>query len=470
MDKTPNILVIGDLMVDHYLWGDCDRISPEAPVQVVDIKKENKRLGGAGNVIANLKALGANVEVFSVVGDDFIGDEILKMLENMQVKAKLIKEKNRKSAQKCRLMAVHQQVIRFDKESKEDICEDSQNLILDNLQKCIQNFDAILLSDYAKGVLTKNLCQKIIEISNKFNKFILIDPKGNDYLKYRGATLLTPNKKEATLATNIDINDEISLKKAILNLKDNYDLKYSIITLSEKGIALYDENLQIVPAIAKEVFDVTGAGDTVLATLGYALSCGLNIKEAVDLANKAAAVVVAKVGSATATLQEIEDYEKVTNSGNIEDKIKTVDEICKILQNTKQKVIFTNGCFDILHLGHVKYLDKAKKLGDFLIVGLNSDKSVARLKGQNRPINSEFSRAVVLSALCSVDFVVIFDEDTPLNLIKKIKPEILVKGGDYNGKEVVGSDIAKEVVLIDFQKGFSTTNIIKRIKNARDDK
>lgn len=467
MDKTPNILVIGDLMVDHYLWGDCDRISPEAPVQVVDIKKENKRLGGAGNVIANLKALGANVEVFSVVGDDFIGDEILKMLENMQVKAKLIKEKNRKSAQKCRLMAVHQQVIRFDKESKEDICEDSQNLILDNLQKCIQNFDAILLSDYAKGVLTKNLCQKIIEISNKFNKFILIDPKGNDYLKYRGATLLTPNKKEATLATNIDINDEISLKKAILNLKDNYDLKYSIITLSEKGIALYDENLQIVPAIAKEVFDVTGAGDTVLATLGYALSCGLNIKEAVDLANKAAAVVVAKVGSATATLQEIEDYEKVTNSGNIEDKIKTVDEICKILKNTKQKVIFTNGCFDILHLGHVKYLDKAKKLGDFLIVGLNSDKSVARLKGQNRPINSEFSRAVVLSALCSVDFVVIFDEDTPLNLIKKIKPEILVKGGDYNGKEVVGSDIAKEVVLIDFQKGFSTTNIIKRIKKCK---
>lgn len=470
MDKIPNILVIGDLMIDHYLWGECDRISPEAPVQVVDIKKENKRLGGAGNVIANLKSLGANVEVLSVVGDDEIGDEILKMLNQMQVKANLIKEKDRKSAQKCRLMAVHQQVIRFDKESKDDICENSENLILDNFKKNISKFDAILLSDYAKGVLTKNLCQKIIQISNKFQKFVLIDPKGKDYSKYSGATLLTPNKKEATLATRIEIEDEISLKKAILKLKNDFNLKYSIITLSEKGIAIFDKNLKIIPAIAKEVFDVTGAGDTVLATLGYALSLGFDIENAAILANKAAAVVVGKVGSATVSLKEIEEYEKATNSGELGDKIKTIDEICKILENENKKVVFTNGCFDILHLGHVKYLNKAKKLGDLLIVGLNSDDSIRRLKGKNRPINSQNSRAIVLSALSSVDFVVIFDDDTPENIIKKIKPEILVKGGDYLGKKVVGSNIAKKVVLIDFEEGFSTTNIIKRIENATNDR
>ena len=462
----PKILVIGDLMIDHYLWGECDRISPEAPVAVVDIRSENKRLGGAGNVIANLKALGLDVGVMSVVGDDESGKDIVLMLENMGVKIeKIAKEKERKSAHKTRIMAVHQQVIRFDKESKNDILETSKDELLNSFKDIIKNYDAVLLSDYAKGVLRDDFCKQIIKIANENSKFILIDPKGSDYSKYKNATLLTPNLKEAMQALKIKIDDDFSLKLALKRLKDELNLKYSIITLSERGIALYNnDEVKIIPAIAKEVFDVTGAGDTVLATLGYALSNKMDIVSALSLANKAAAVVVGKVGSATASLDEIEKYSKSSSSTNLEEKIKNLDEICQILKNSDKKVVFTNGCFDILHAGHIKYLNKAKKLGEILIIGLNSDNSVKRLKGKTRPINSQNSRALLLSALEFVDFVVIFDEDTPLNLIEKIRPDILVKGADYAGKEVVGSNIAKEVVLVDFEDGFSTTNIINKIK------
>lgn len=462
----PKILVIGDLMIDHYLWGECDRISPEAPVAVVDIRSENKRLGGAGNVMANLKALDCDVGVMSVVGDDESGKEIVLMLKNMGVKIeKIAKEKERKSAHKTRIMAVHQQVIRFDKESKDDILELSKNELLNSLKNIIKNYDAVLLSDYAKGVLRDDFCKQIIKIANENSKFILIDPKGSDYSKYKNATLLTPNLKEAMQALKIKIDDDFSLKLALKRLKDELNLKYSIITLSERGIALYNnDEVKIIPAIAKEVFDVTGAGDTVLATLGYALSNKMDIISALSLANKAAAVVVGKVGSATASLEEIEKYSKSSSSANLEEKIKSLDEICQILKNSDKKIVFTNGCFDILHAGHIKYLNKAKKLGDILIVGLNSDSSVKRLKGKTRPINSQNSRALLLSALEFVDFVMIFDEDTPLNLIEKIRPTVLVKGADYAGKEVVGSSIAKEVVLVEFEDGFSTTNIINKIK------
>lgn len=462
----PKILVIGDLMIDHYLWGECDRISPEAPVAVVDIRSENKRLGGAGNVMANLKALDCDVGVMSVVGDDESGKDIVLMLENMGVKIeKIVKEKDRKSAHKTRIMAVHQQVIRFDKESKNDILETSKDELLNSFKDIIKNYDAVLLSDYAKGVLRDDFCQQIIKIANENSKFILIDPKGSDYSKYQNATLLTPNLKEAMQALKMKIGDDASLKLALKRLKEELNLKYSIITLSERGIVLYNnDEVKIIPAIAKEVFDVTGAGDTVLATLGYALSNKMDIVSALSLANKAAAVVVGKVGSATASLDEIEKYSKSSSSTNLEEKIKSLDEICQILKNSDKKIVFTNGCFDILHAGHIKYLNKAKKLGDILIVGLNSDSSVKRLKGKTRPINSQNSRALLLSALEFVDFVVIFDEDTPLNLIEKIRPDILVKGADYAGKEVVGSNIVKEVVLVDFEDGFSTTNIINKIK------
>lgn len=466
----PNILVIGDLMIDKYLWGECNRISPEAPVQVINVKKETKQLGGAGNVINNLLALGANVGMISVVGDDEGGEEILALLEEAGVEQKsLFVQKGRKSGQKNRVMAIRQQIVRIDKESVEDISKQSQALVLKAFDDMVDGYESILLSDYGKGVLSKNVCESIIHKANMLNIPILIDPKGSEYEKYANATLLTPNKKEAILATKVEIKDEKTLLFSMQQMKQKLNLKYSLVTLSDEGIAFYDKNLHVIPAIAREVYDVTGAGDTVLATLGYAFACGADVHKAVALANKAAAVVVGKVGSATASFEEIERYEHEKSIGQLEDRVKTKEELKAILQKTTKTVVFTNGCFDILHVGHAKYLKKAKALGDILVVGLNSDSSVSRLKGKNRPINLELDRACMLSALGFVDYVVIFEEDTPYELIASLKPNILVKGADYEGKEVVGSELVDAVRLIEFEEGKSTTSIIERIKNAKDD-
>jgi D-beta-D-heptose 7-phosphate kinase/D-beta-D-heptose 1-phosphate adenosyltransferase len=462
-EAKPNILVVGDLMIDHYLWGKCERISPEAPVQVVEIERETSVLGGAGNVINNLLSLGANVSVLSVIGKDENGRELLNMLEEKGVDTSLIvRQASRKTSKKSRVIAVHQQILRYDKESKEDISKSSEDKLLERFSEVVCNFDAILLSDYGKGVLSNSLTKKIIEISK--DKLILVDPKGEDYSKYKGSTLITPNKKEASLATKIDIVDEKSLKEAGEILKESLNLKYAIITLSEDGMAIFGDELLKIPTVAREVYDVTGAGDTVLASFGYALSAGLDIKSSALFATSAAAVVVGKLGSATVTLDEIDMYEHTLRAGKSESKIKTKEELVKLLENFRdKKIVFTNGCFDILHVGHVKYLEKAKSFGDMLIVGLNSDESVRRLKGKSRPVNTSSDRAYVLAGLESVSFVVEFGEDTPYELIDAIKPDILVKGGDYKGKEVVGSSLVKEVKLVDFVDGKSTTNIINRI-------
>ena len=467
MAKTDQLLHVGDLMLDHYIWGSCDRISPEAPVQVVKINNETYTLGGAGNVVRNLLSLGANVSVASVLGDDEAGKKIKEKLAELNVKDELIlTEKGRESSIKSRIMASHQQVVRIDKESVVKINLEDE-LVL-KVKENLANFKAVLLSDYGKGVLSEKVCQEIINECVRLKIPVLIDPKGSDYSKYKNATLLTPNKKEASEATNLKIKDKAELEKAIKQLKDELNLTYSLITISEEGIALYDDKLHIFAAKAKEVFDVTGAGDTVLATLGYMLANGADIKEAIKIANLAAAVVVAKIGSATASFSEIEQLLNSSFGANFEHKLKSVEELEEILsQKGKKKVVFTNGCFDILHAGHVKYLARARELGDLLVVGLNSDASVKRLKGEARPINSQDDRACVLSGLGFVDYVVIFDEDMPLNLITKIKPDVLVKGADYKGKEVVGSEIVKEVRLIDFVEGKSTTGIIKRIKDAK---
>ncbi len=466
-NKEVNICVIGDLMIDHYLWGSCDRISPEAPVQVVDVKKETTLLGGAGNVVNNLVSLGANVVVLSVIGDDEAGRELESMLRSLEVKTLLSTQKNRKTSKKSRILVSNQQVVRYDKESKDPISQESIDKIKNNLTKTIDSIDVILLSDYGKGVLTNTLTKDIIDLANKHNKKVLIDPKGSDYSKYANAYLLTPNKKEASLATNIEINSKEMLLTAITKLKNELDLGVSLITLSEDGIAIYDDKLSIKPTVAKEVFDVTGAGDTVLASLGYMTALGKDIYESVEFANLAAGVVVSKVGSATATLEEIEAYRYSLHKSGPESHIKTKDEMIKIISNLKtknKKIVFTNGCFDILHRGHVSYLDKAKSQGDILVLGLNSDSSVKRLKGEDRPINSEEDRAFVLAALESVDYVVIFEEDTPYELIKALKPHILVKGADYKGKDVVGADLVEELKLIEFIDGKSTTNTIAKIK------
>lgn len=468
--RETNILVIGDLMIDHYLWGKCERISPEAPVQVVNVQKESSVLGGAGNVINNLRAMGSNVDVISVVGNDDAANELKTLLKEIKVSSEmLVVEENRKTSKKSRLIASQQQVLRYDKESIEDISQNSEKEISNKLIANINKYDAIILSDYGKGVLTTSLTQNIILLANKQNKKVFVDPKGKDYSKYKGAYTLTPNKKEAIEATNIDIKDEQSLLKAIEKLKNECDLEVSLITLSEQGIAIFDKKLEIKPTVAREVFDVTGAGDTVIASIAFAISNDLNIKEAVTFANLAAGVVVGKIGSATASLDEIYEYESSLHKSNSSSHIKTFEEIEKLSQELHKKgkkIVFTNGCFDILHVGHVKYLEVAKSYGDVLIVGLNTDSSVRKLKGPTRPVNIEEDRAYILASLESVDYVVIFEEETPYELIKLIKPHTLVKGGDYEGKDVVGQDIANELKLVQFVEGKSTTNTIKRIQNS----
>ena len=468
LNKKPNILVIGDLMIDHYLWGSCDRISPEAPVQVVNVKKESSVLGGAGNVINNLVTLGSVVDVISVIGNDSVANELKSLLEKIDVPtSNLVVENNRKTSKKSRLIASQQQVLRYDMESIDDINENSHKQIIQTLEKNIDKYSSIILSDYGKGVLTTNLTKEIIKIANKNNIKVLVDPKGKDYSKYKGSYTLTPNKKEVMEATNIDIKDENSLIEALKSLKTQCSLEVSLITLSEQGIAIFDDELTIKPTVAREVYDVTGAGDTVIASIAFALGNNLDIKDAIYFANLAAGVVVGKIGSATTTLDEIYEYEYSLHKSNSTSHIKTFDEIKTLsskLHSQGKKIVFTNGCFDILHVGHVKYLEVAKSYGDVLILGLNADSSVRKLKGPTRPINTQDDRAYILASLESVDYVVIFEEETPYELIKLIKPHVLVKGGDYEGKEVVGQDIADELKLVQFVDGKSTTNTIKRIQ------
>ncbi len=466
-NQNPNILVIGDLMIDHYLLGNCDRISPEAPVQVLNVQKETTVLGGAGNVINNLNALGANVDVISVIGDDLNGLELKTLLEKIDVNINLIIEQNRITSKKSRLIASNQQIIRYDQESCENIQKTSEDKILQTLEKNISKYEIILLSDYGKGVLTQNLTKKIIELVNGKNKKVIVDPKGSNYTKYKGAYLLTPNKKEASQATNINIKDESSLLEAITKLKDECELEISLITLSEDGIAIFDNNLRKKPTVAREVYDVTGAGDTVLASIGFSLACNLDIDQSIHFANLAAGVVVGKIGSATATLNEIIEYESSLHKSTSYSHIKTLTEIKELAEELKQKgkkLVFTNGCFDILHVGHVKYLETAKSFGDVLILGLNSDSSVKRLKGSSRPVNTQDDRAYTLAALESVDYVVLFEEDTPYDLIKAVRPHTLVKGGDYEGKDVIGQDLVHELKLVEFVEGRSTSRTIQRIK------
>ena len=490
----PNILVVGDLMIDHYLWGSTDRISPEAPVQVVNIANETAVLGGAGNVVNNLHALGASVSVASVIGQDEIGKELLMMLKSRGIKTEgLVTQDGRKTSKKSRVIASNQQILRYDKESKEDITDSSVEQIINAIKKDLFLYDMIILSDYGKGVLTSSLCQEIIALAATLSKKVLVDPKGTDYSKYKGAHFLTPNKKEACEATGIDIVDDETLLKAGKWLRKECDLELSMITLSEDGIAIFRETsasqtatasfretsasqtatasfadeMHKVPTVAREVFDVTGAGDTVIASLAFAISSGHDVVSAAKFANAAAAVVVGKIGSATASMDEIEEYESTLHKSSSDMHIKTRDELQRCVstaKDKKQRVVFTNGCFDILHLGHVKYLEVAKSFGDILIVGLNADSSVTKLKGPTRPVNPEYDRAYLLAALEVVDYVVIFSEETPHDLIKMISPDVLVKGGDYEGKSVVGTEFAGELKLVDFVDGKSTTKTIERIQ------
>ena len=344
LGKVPKILVIGDLMVDHYLWGSSDRISPEAPVPVVSINNESRVLGGAGNVINNLKALNAKVDVMSVLGECGVSSELKLLLNEIEIDTQyLITEPKRISSKKTRIIAAQQQVVRYDQENSTEITETSQKTLLSNFRKRIADYDCVLLSDYGKGVLTYELTQQLINVAKQHSIKILVDPKGVNYAKYKGAYLLTPNKKEASEATGININDDASLACTIKQLKEECELDVSLITLSEQGVAIYDGELRNHPTQTREVFDVTGAGDTVLASLGFALSCELDIDEAVKFANIAAGVVVGKIGSATATLNEIIEYESSLNKSTSDVHIKTLNEITALSEELKtrgKKIVF----------------------------------------------------------------------------------------------------------------------------------
>ena len=465
----PNILVVGDLILDTYLWGNCNRISPEAPVQVIDVNSENILLGGAGNVLNNIKSLGGRPSIISVIGDCEVADDVKKLLDELEIKTdNLIIEKDRKTSRKTRLISSHQHVIRFDRESISDIDKKSENAIISSFKKSLSNFPVVILSDYGKGVLTKKVCQEIIKISNKNNIKVLVDPKGYDFSKYYSAYTLTPNKKEVFDATGVSIIDEQSLLDAHHRMKQDLDLQVSIITLSQDGISHFINKPITSPTLAREVFDVTGAGDTVIAALAFGLANNLTIDSSIAMANLAAGVVVEKIGTSTSTIDEIIELDHFSQQTTKNYGIKEIDEIQRIVTTQRRvgkKIVFTNGCFDILHIGHVKYLEKAKQLGDILIVGINSDKSVTRLKGKGRPINNENDRSKIINALGFVDLVIIFHEDTPLKIISKIKPDILVKGGDYIGKEVVGAEYSDRVELINFIHGKSTSNLISKIEN-----
>jgi len=465
----PLILVIGDLMSDHYLWGKAERISPEAPVQVLDIERETEVPGGAGNVVTNLLALGAQVQVLSVVGTDAAGQRIAQMLTEAGADCTaLVQEEGRRTSRKSRLMGGHQQVLRYDIETKAAITDISTADLLARAQAFIAAADIVVLSDYGKGVLTPNVCQRVISLAHAAGKKVLVDPKGTDYSKYRGAYTVTPNKKEAALATGMPVKTEKDLAAAAQKLKDSLGLGVAVITLSDDGIGYLDakNSWQRVPTRVKDVYDVTGAGDTVLAAFAFCIANKWDMDRTCRFANLAAAVVVGKVGSATATLIEIDALAaELDPTPPGAPNIRTAAELRPILANLQKqgkRVVFTNGCFDILHLGHVQLLQQARTYGDVLVVGVNADASVARLKGPTRPINPAYDRAYLLASLGAVDYAVVFAEDTPYELIKTLQPDVLVKGADYTVGTVVGADLVPEVRLINLVEGKSTSNIIEK--------
>ncbi|BCA80106.1 bifunctional D-glycero-beta-D-manno-heptose-7-phosphate kinase/D-glycero-beta-D-manno-heptose 1-phosphate adenylyltransferase HldE [Desulfuromonas sp. AOP6] len=468
-------LVVGDLMLDEYLWGNADRISPEAPVQVVDVKRHDLRLGGAGNVINNLLRLGCQVDVASVLGEDEDGKLLRRRLQELQVGIDGVQQvPGRTTSRKTRVLASNQQMLRIDRESCEAILGMQEDALVAYIRRQMNHVDVVLLSDYLKGVLTPLVLREIIDAGRQAGIPVVVDPKGSDYSKYKGATLLTPNRKEAQLASQIEITDDATLRVAGRKLCRELDLDVLVLTRSEEGMSLFKRNGTEVdlPTEAREVYDVSGAGDTVLCLFGVGLAGGLSLEDTAYLANVAAGVVVGKVGTSTVSPHEILEVVEGQHL-DTDRKIKSRCLISAEMQQARERgrtIVFTNGCFDLLHVGHVKYLQKARRLGDLLVLGLNSDTSIRRLKGAKRPFIDQEERAHILAALDCVDYVVIFDEDTPLELIREVRPHILVKGGDYQPDQVVGKEIVESygghVELITFVDGKSTTNIVEKILQA----
>ncbi len=467
------VLVIGDLMLDRYLIGDVQRISPEAPVPVVLLKEQNDRAGGAANVAANLANLGITTRIAGCVGEDAEATTLLALINHLGIKSEaVIQSSERPTIAKTRVMSSHQQIVRIDQESQAALSEAENSELHILITRAIHDQPAIvILSDYAKGVLSESTCRFIIETCHQAKIPVLVDPKGHDYTKYKGATALTPNKKETAEACGVSMNDNKALLAAAKQLKKSLGLDFLAVTRGEEGITLLEQDTDHhIAATAKQVFDVSGAGDTVIATLAAGLIHGLSAQEALSLANTAAGIVVGKVGTVPIQLDELLHELTSKNASKQADKICDLPSLKNKVNTWRashQKIIFTNGCFDLLHAGHVTYLEAAKKTGDKLILGLNTDRSVSALKGPTRPVIHENDRARVLAALEAVDAVILFDEDTPLNLIDAIKPDVIVKGDDYTEEQVVGGSEVKSwggsVKLIPLVQGRSTSGILEKI-------
>lgn len=464
------VLVIGDVMLDRYWHGSTSRISPEAPVPVVKVGQIEDRPGGAGNVALNIASLGAPAWVIAATGKDEAADALQTRLEAAGVFCEFARVTNVPTITKLRVISQHQQLIRLDHE--EEFIGLSCDIIEQKAENLLEGIGAVILSDYNKGTLQN--CQQLIRLARTRNTPVLVDPKGTNFEKYRGATLITPNLSEFEAAVGHCQNEQELVQKGKQLLKD-LELEALLITRSEHGMTLIRENETELhlPARAREVFDVTGAGDTVIAVLATALAAGSKLPQAAALANIAAGVVVAKLGTATVSMPELR--REVNRELGAERGAVTPEQLMVAIEDARahgEKIVFTNGCFDILHAGHVGYLEQARKQGDRLILAINGDDSIRRLKGEGRPINPVDRRMAVMAGLESVDWVVSFDEDTPENLLRMIKPDVLVKGGDYTLDQVVGAPIVQEyggdVKVLAFLDNCSTTAIVEKIRKDQE--
>ncbi|HWB33464.1 MAG TPA: bifunctional D-glycero-beta-D-manno-heptose-7-phosphate kinase/D-glycero-beta-D-manno-heptose 1-phosphate adenylyltransferase HldE [Acidobacteriaceae bacterium] len=468
--RTKRLLVVGDVMLDRYIWGEVGRISPEAPVPVVRATHQSHQPGGAANVAMNIVKLGAQAEVIGFAGGDDDERLLAECLRANGVTPGFVKCEGFPTITKLRILGGRQQMLRLDSERPgartAGDCERLAARVLERMAGC----DAIVLSDYAKGVLTPEVCQAVIGAARAKGIPVLVDPKSADFTRYRGATTICPNLGELAAATGQEARELDALLNAAEEMVRQFDLEFLTATLGEKGIALLRPgNRKLAPAVARQVFDVSGAGDTVIATLALSLASGLRPETGVELANVAAGIVVGKVGTVPVEKHELLAALMPEIALHAEDKVVTREELVQrasLWRAGGERIVFTNGCFDLLHIGHITVLEQARRFGDRLIVAINSDASVSGLKGPTRPIVKERERARVLAALAAVDAVVVFGEATPLDLIVASRPDVIVKGGDYDVDTVVG---AKEVMswggqvkIVPTVEGFSTTGLIAK--------
>ena len=467
------IVCIGDVMLDRFVAGDVDRVSPEAPIPVLRVAGESVMLGGAGNVAANLAALGARCRFVSVIGDDDEGRAVRRETEQRLGPAvTLAVEPGRPTTVKTRYVAAGQQLLRADRESGEPLAAATEAAVVESAVSAIDGAAAVVLSDYAKGVLTDVVLAGIAEVAERAGVPLVVDPKGRDFSRYRGVTVLTPNQRELAEATGLPVDDDDAVVHAARAALKVSGARAVVATRGKRGLtAVPDEGSPVHwPAEAREVFDVSGAGDTVIAVLGAALAVGASLADAARLANLAGGIVVGKVGTAAVSAAELSGAVRHQQWLRSESKVvdgETARRLVARWRDAGGRVGFTNGCFDLLHPGHISLLRQARAACDHLVVGLNTDDSVQRLKGPDRPVHDETARAAVLAALASVDLVVPFAEDTPLSLIEALRPDVLVKGADYTIDQVVGADIVQayggRVLLANLERGHSTTETIRRM-------